>query len=59
MKGEGNLQENEEGDTKMTAVNRPTGQVRGEISSEHKKLIDYLMYVKILRVIELGESSGI
>lgn len=43
----------------MTAVSRPTGQVPRETSSELKKLIEYLMYVEMLRVTELGQSSEI
>lgn len=38
-------------DPKMTAVNRPTGQAPRGTSSEHIKLIDSLMYVKIRKEI--------
>ena len=50
-----NMQENDEGRSKMTAMNRPTGQVPREIPLEHTKLIEYQSDVKILSY-TMGES---
>lgn len=42
------MQENDEGRSKMTAVNRPTSRALGEIPLEHMKLIEYIRDVTIL-----------
>lgn len=42
------MQENDEGRSKMTPVNRPTSRAPGEIPLEHMKLKEYIRDVKIL-----------
>lgn len=54
-RGEGNLQDND-GNPERTAVNRPAGQLLRQTSLEHKKLIQCLTYVKMLRKLHTREQ---